>query len=82
MRMRAVECGEPDRLHMHASNDEALVELVLRHSHHAHPETHLREQAAEALVDESAYDDKKHSKKQGTAAILRNDDGGGMPIVP
>ena len=61
--MRAVECAEPDRLHMHAPNDEALVELVLRHTHQAHPEKRLGEQAAEALVDDSAYDDKKHAKK-------------------
>jgi isopentenyldiphosphate isomerase len=33
------------------------------HSHQAHPETHLSEQAAEELVDESAYHDKKHSRK-------------------
>ena len=65
MRMRAVECAEPDRLHLHARNDEALVELVLRHTHQAHPEKRLGEQAAEALVDDSAYDDKKHAKKQG-----------------
>ena len=79
MQMRAVECGEPDRLHMHAPNDEALVELVLRHTHHLHPEKRLNEQGAEALVDETAYDDKKHSKKQGVTDTLRNDDGGGIP---
>ena len=65
MPMRAVECAEPDRLHMHAPNDETLVELVLRHAHQAHPEKRLGEQAAEALVDDSAYDDKKHAKKRG-----------------
>ena len=79
MRMRAVECTVPNCLHMHAPNDEALVELVLRHSHHAHPEMHLREQAAEALVDESAYDDKKHSDRQGLAETLRGD--GGIPPI-
>ena len=79
MRMRAVECTVPNCLHMHAPNDEALVELVLRHSHHAHPEMHLREQAAEALVDESAYDDKKHTKKQTLAETLRGDSG--TPLV-
>ena len=63
MRMRAVECAEHDRLH--APDDEALVELVLRHTHQAHPEKRLGEQAAEALVDDSAYDDKKHAKKRG-----------------
>jgi hypothetical protein len=40
-----------------------LVELVLRHSHQAHPETHLGEQAAEDLVDESDYFDKEHARK-------------------
>lgn len=65
MRMRAVECTVPNCLHMHAPNDEALVELVLRHTHQAHPEKRLGEQAAEALVDDSAYDDKKHAKKRG-----------------
>ena len=65
MRMRAVECAVPNCGHIHGPNDEALVELVLRHSHHAHREMHLREQAAVALVDESAYDDKKHAKLKG-----------------
>ena len=81
MRMRAVECAVPNCLHIHAPNDEALVELVLRHSHHAHPEMHLREQAAESLVDESAYDDKKHAKRTGPPEILRNDDGGIPPML-
>ena len=61
--MQAVECAVPGCLHIHAPSQEALVELLLRHSHQAHPEMHLREQAAEALVDASAYDDKKHSKR-------------------
>ena len=64
---------------MHAPNDEALIELVLRHTHQAHPGVPFDEQAAEALVDDSAYDDKKHSNKQGLAGTLRNDDGGGFP---
>jgi predicted small metal-binding protein len=80
MRMRAVECAVPGCLHIHAQNDEALVELVLRHSHQAHPEMHLREQAAEDLVDESAYNDKKHAKRTGLLGTLRNDDGGVPPI--
>jgi predicted small metal-binding protein len=61
--MQAVECVVPGCLHIHAANQEALVELVLRHSHEAHPAMHLSEQAAEDLVDESAYHDKKHSRK-------------------
>jgi predicted small metal-binding protein len=60
--MKAVDCAVPNCLHIHAPNHEALVELVLRHAHQAHPETHLREQAAQNLVDESAYHDKKHSR--------------------
>ena len=79
MRMRAVECAVTNCVHMHAPNDEALVELVLRHSHHAHPEMNLREQAAEAQVDASAYDDKKHSDKQGLAETLRGDSG--TPLI-
>lgn len=79
MRMRAVDCGEPDRLHMHAPNDEALVELVLRHTHHVHPEKRLSEQAAEALVDAASYNDKKHTKRSGLASTLRNDGGGSYP---
>ena len=61
--MKAVECAVPNCLHIHAPSHEALVELVLRHSHQAHPEIRLTEQAAEDLVDESAYHDKKHSRK-------------------
>jgi hypothetical protein len=61
--MQAVECAVPGCLHIHAPKQEALVELMLRHSHQAHPEMHLTEQAAEALVDESSYHDKKHSKR-------------------
>ena len=77
--MRAVECAVPNCLHIHAPNDEALIELVLRHTHHAHPEMYLREQAAEALVDTSAYDDKKHTKKHGLAQTLRGD--AGTPLI-
>ena len=61
--MKAVDCAVPNCLHIHAPNHEALVERVLRHSHQAHPEMHLSEQAAEDLVDESAYFDKKHARK-------------------
>jgi hypothetical protein len=64
MAMKAVDCAVPNCMHIHAPNHEALVELVLRHSHHAHPEMHLSEQAAEDLVDESAYFDKKHAEKR------------------
>ncbi len=63
MAMQAVDCTVPGCQHIHAPNHEALVELVLRHSHQAHPEMLLSEQAAEDLVDESAYFDKKHSRK-------------------
>ena len=67
--MRAVECTVPDCQHIHAVDHEALVERVLRHSHAAHPEMHLTEQAAEELVDESSYHDKKHAR-QGFADHL------------
>ena len=75
MQMRAVECAVPNCLDIHAPNDEAVVELMLRHSHHAHPEMHLREQAAEALVDASAYNDKKHAKSKSWVDAAA--DGGG-----
>ena len=61
--MRAVECTVPNCQHIHAASHEALVERVLRHSHAAHPEMHLSEQAAEDLVDESGYFDKKHAQQ-------------------
>ena len=77
--MRAVECNVPSCLHIHAPNDEALIEYLLRHSHQAHPELHLSERVAEALVDESAYDDKKHAKRGWveSAADAPWDPGGG-----
>lgn len=81
MRMRAVECAVPNCLHIHAPNDEALVELVLLHCHHAHQEMHLREQAAEDLVGMSAYDDKKHSTRTGLLGTLRGDDSGVPPSL-
>jgi hypothetical protein len=61
--MRAVECSVPGCQHIHAPNHEALVELVLRHPHQAHPEMQLNGQAAEDLVDESGYFDKEHARK-------------------
>ena len=77
--MRAVACTVPGCLHIHAENDDALVQLLLRHTHQAHPEKRLGEQAAEALVDDSGYEDKRHAKRQGFASTLRNDVGGGFP---
>jgi hypothetical protein len=63
--LRAVECTVPDCLHIHAPNDEDLIQLVLRHTHQAHPDVRFGEAAAEALIDESAYDDKKHRNRKG-----------------
>ena len=63
--LRAVDCSVPGCLHIHAPNDEALIRLVLQHTHQVHPDMRFGEAAAEALIDESAYDDKKHRNRKG-----------------
>ena len=76
--LRAVECSVSGCLHIHAPNDEDLIRLVLQHTHQAHPQMRFGEVAAESLVDESAYDDKKHSKRMGFVEGLGDVGGGGV----
>lgn len=73
--MRAIECAEAGCQHIHAQDDDALTRLLLQHTHQAHPDVRLDEQAAERLIDESGYNDEKHARKPTLASTLRGDDG-------
>ena len=67
MRMRAVECAEPGSPAHARSKRRSLGRTRAPTYAPGAPGVPFDEQAAEAQVDESAYDDKKHTKKQGLA---------------
>jgi len=68
--MRAIDCAMPGCQHLHAEDDDALARLLLRHTHQTHPGMRMDEPAADALVDEASYNDKKHLKKKGFFATM------------
>jgi predicted small metal-binding protein len=76
--LRAVECPRPSCQHIHALNDEDLMRLVLQHVHQTHPEIRFGDDAAESLIDKSAYDDRKHSKRKGFVEQLGDTGGSGV----
>ena len=68
----------PGCQHIHAQNDEDLIRYVLQHTHQAHPVLRFDEQAAESLVDTSAYDDKEHTKRKGFVEHMGDAGGSGL----
>jgi hypothetical protein len=63
--MRAIECAVPNCKHIHSETDEGLISLLVRHTRETHPDVRLDERAAEVLVDEGSYSDKKHVGRKG-----------------
>jgi hypothetical protein len=59
--MRGVDCVAPDREHLHAEDDEQLVQAAMRHAKDAHPSMDFPEPAARQFVETSAYDDTQHA---------------------
>lgn len=58
--MRAVECAVPDCAHVHAEDDDQLIEAVVRHAQEEHPGMEFGEEAAREFVRAGAYDDAAH----------------------
>ena len=59
-KVRAVECAVPNCAHIHAEDDEQLVQEVIRHAASAHPDMDFPEEAARQFVQSGAYDDTEH----------------------
>ena len=59
--MRGVECVAPEGAHLHAENDEQLVQAAMRHAAEVHPEMDFPESAAREFVQNGAYDDSQHA---------------------
>jgi predicted small metal-binding protein len=59
--MRGVECVAPNCAHLHAENDEQLVQAAMRHAAEVHPEMPFPESAAHEFVQNGAYDDTEHA---------------------
>jgi predicted small metal-binding protein len=59
--MRGVECAAPNCAHLHAEDDEQLVQVVMRHAEEVHPDMPFPESAAREFVQNGAYDDTQHA---------------------
>jgi predicted small metal-binding protein len=60
--MRGIECVAPNCAHLHADNDEKLVQEAMRHAADAHPGMDFQEDAARQFVQSSAYNDEAHAE--------------------
>jgi len=59
--MRGIECTTPNCAHLHAVDDEALVQEAMRHAAAVHPEEDFPEDAAVQWVRSDAFDDEAHA---------------------
>lgn len=57
--MRGIECVAPNCAHLHADDDEQLVQAAMRHAQEVHPD--LPFPAAREFVQNGAYDDTQHA---------------------
>jgi predicted small metal-binding protein len=48
--MRGIECVAPNCAHLHAEDDEQLVQAAMRHAEEVHPDMSLPESAAREFV--------------------------------
>ena len=64
--MRAVECDVPNCAHLHAVDDDQLVQEAMRHAEEVHPEEEFPESAAREFVQMGAYDDAQHMAGGGS----------------
>jgi hypothetical protein len=58
--MRGIECVIPGCAHIHAEDDERLIQEVLRHARDVHPDARFTEDQAREMVRTSAADDPDH----------------------
>ena len=66
--MRGVECDVLNCAHLHAEDDDQLVQEALRHSQEVHPEEEFPESAAREFVQKGAFDDTQHMAGGGNAS--------------
>lgn len=59
--MRGVDCVAPNCAHLHADDDEALVQTTIRHAQEVHPDMDFPESAAREFIQTRAYDDAAHA---------------------
>ena len=60
--MRGIECSAPNCAHLHAEDDEKLVQEAMRHAASVHPGMDFPEDAARQFVQSGAYDDAAHTQ--------------------
>ena len=66
--MRGVDCVVPGCAHLHAEDDEQLVQEAMRHAKQAHPDLEFPESAAREFVQAGVYDDAQHAAGTGGSA--------------
>lgn len=59
--MRGIDCVAPNCEHLHADDDEALVQAAMQHAAQVHPGMDFPESAAREFVQNGAYDDSQHT---------------------
>jgi predicted small metal-binding protein len=59
--MRGVECAVPNCAHLHAEDDEQLVQETMRHAQGVHPGMDFPEAAAREFVRANSFDDTQHA---------------------
>ena len=59
--MRGIECVAPNCAHLHADDDEQLVQAAMRHAEEVHPDMPFPESAAREFVRNGAFDDTQHA---------------------
>jgi len=65
--MRGVDCVAPNCAHLHAEDDEQLVQAAMRHAAEVHPEMAFPESTAREFVQNGAYDDLQHAAGAGSS---------------
>ena len=63
--MRGIECVTPNCAHLHAEDDEQLVQAAMRHAEEVHSDMPFPESAAREFVQNAAYDDTQHAGDAG-----------------
>jgi len=60
--MRGIDCVAPNCAHLHAEDDEELVEEAMRHAASVHPDMDFPGEAARQFVQAGAYNDAAHAQ--------------------
>jgi predicted small metal-binding protein len=63
--VRGIECVAPNCAHLHAEDDEQLVQAAMRHAEEVHSDMPFPESAAREFVQNAAYHDTQHAGDAG-----------------